>query len=393
MRYSFTRIDTYEVCPRHYRLIYIDKIARERTEPLLLGDVLHVCLERLVGPTVGMGQVPRPDPSFVAGVFTTVATAKGLVGLRAFEDGLEALHAFFAKRDEAAPVIAVEKQFEVDIGGIVLIGKMDRVDDRGEGRIEVVDYKTGQVFYSRAEVEASLQLAIYDIAARELWPEAHTVLTTLHSIRTDQKFTMEHPNDHIEQVKLYIRSLVDQIENDREWKPRLNDGCIYCEGRVQCDAYQGALRGERNVPMAESLDDLEAVAREREEVALLVRTLDKRKKELEGAIRPHLESVDQMVLGGCRYKLVKNTSVEYPAEDVIMDVGKATDIDPAFLAGLVCKVDSKALQAYLAEYEEMMGVGALTRLRARLENVANRGGKRAKFDARKLPKERKGKKS
>jgi len=386
MKYSFTKLDTYEKCPRRFRIIYIDRVKQESRDPLVFGDVIHECLLLLTGPMVGTG-AHKPGAMFVKGICTTVATDKGLTGNEAFKEAIDCLIDFFKTWEAQSPIIAVEKSFEVNIGGITLTGKIDRIDDRsGEGSvIEVVDYKTGQTFITKAEAENSLQLGTYDIAARQLFPEAHSVLTTFHNIRTRQKITVEHTSEQIDNTKLYIRSLVNQIESERNWAPKLHEFCVYCDDRPNCPAYQDALQGKRSTPVAETLNDLEAVAREREDVARLYRILGKRKKELEEAIRPHLTN-GPIILGNVRYRLLKNRVVEHSAEDVIAEVSKDTRIDPAFLAGLICKVNTKELDAYITDCEEIMGK-RLTLLRARLENVANRGVNKPKFDARPVSEE------
>lgn len=69
---------------------------------------------------------------------------------------------------------AGEKRGEVDIGGegagVLLHGRLDRIDTLGEGRIEVLDYKTQSVASLRAKVKDAgedVQLAIYALSQAE----------------------------------------------------------------------------------------------------------------------------------------------------------------------------------------------------------------------------------
>ena len=70
--------------------------------------------------------------------------------------------------------LAVEKRFRLQIDGAAVVGKIDRVNDVGDGEVEVVDYKTGSGkpmrfaydMYFGAELH-DVQLALYYLACKE----------------------------------------------------------------------------------------------------------------------------------------------------------------------------------------------------------------------------------
>ena len=51
--YSFSKLETDEKCPLAYKKIYIERIPRAETEPLVIGKMLHELaaqyLDRLIG--------------------------------------------------------------------------------------------------------------------------------------------------------------------------------------------------------------------------------------------------------------------------------------------------------------------------------------------------------
>jgi len=69
--------------------------------------------------------------------------------------------------------LAVEKRFRLEIDGSVIVGKIDRVNDVGDGEVEVVDYKTGSGkpmryaydMYFGPELH-DVQLALYYLACK-----------------------------------------------------------------------------------------------------------------------------------------------------------------------------------------------------------------------------------
>jgi CRISPR/Cas system-associated exonuclease Cas4 (RecB family) len=70
--------------------------------------------------------------------------------------------------------VAIEKRFHLHLDGVEIIGKIDRVNDVGDGEVEVVDYKTGSGKPMRYAYEAyfgeelsDVQLALYYLACKD----------------------------------------------------------------------------------------------------------------------------------------------------------------------------------------------------------------------------------
>ncbi len=69
--------------------------------------------------------------------------------------------------------LAVEKKFHLQLDGVEVVGKIDRVNDVGDGEVEVVDYKTGSGKAMRIAYEMyfgpelhDVQLALYYLACK-----------------------------------------------------------------------------------------------------------------------------------------------------------------------------------------------------------------------------------
>jgi hypothetical protein len=67
----------------------------------------------------------------------------------------------------------VERRFHLELDGVEIVGKIDRVNDVGDGEVEVVDYKTGSGKPMKYAYEAyfgpemsDVQLALYYLACR-----------------------------------------------------------------------------------------------------------------------------------------------------------------------------------------------------------------------------------
>src|SRR5260370_7477991 len=70
--------------------------------------------------------------------------------------------------------LAIEKLFRMQLDGSEVVGKIDRVNDVGDGEVEVVDYKTGAGKAMRFAYDMyfgpelhDVQLALYYLACKE----------------------------------------------------------------------------------------------------------------------------------------------------------------------------------------------------------------------------------
>jgi putative RecB family exonuclease len=76
--------------------------------------------------------------------------------------------------------LAVERLFCVDVEGIKLRGYFDRVDKLNSGGLAIVDYKTNYELFTNEDLENSLQLTLYQLAAEKLWQLPVEGLTLYH---------------------------------------------------------------------------------------------------------------------------------------------------------------------------------------------------------------------
>ena len=71
-------------------------------------------------------------------------------------------------REQGRTPILTEQSGEAEIAGILLYGRVDRVDQLADGRLAIVDYKTGQAPARKAVAEGfALQLGLLSLIARE----------------------------------------------------------------------------------------------------------------------------------------------------------------------------------------------------------------------------------
>lgn len=370
---SYSRLSRFEQCPLSFKLHYIDKQHAEPGDALKFGKLIHAVLETLVREHMTEERTASLSVDRAVELYRTSWADAILSGIELFQEGIEILKAFVADQGEIdhRDVLGIEKEFALKVDDFDVIGFIDRVDWVDDETIEVIDYKTSRNLFTRDEVENSLQLSLYHLAAQQIWPWAKKVRLTFHMLRHGVRMVTQRTPDQLAAAVEYVRTIGRSTEQATEYLPRLNSNCIYCDHRTQCPAYADALGGKRAF-VCEDPTDLEAVAKEREEVARLAKVLYARKSELEGVLKTHLKEKDELLLGGVRYQMYNTTKLTFPLDATIELTQKATGMSREDLIGKLAVIDKKPLDNLIKELGKTAERSRVALLKAELEAVAQK---------------------
>jgi RecB family exonuclease len=370
---SYSRLSRFETCPLSYRLHYIEKQQAEPGLPLRFGKTIHAVLERLIKEVVDDERTGPLSEERAIELYREAWGAEQLTGMDVFAEGLAILRRFIAEQGvvDHRDVLAIEKEFRLPVGPFEVLGFIDRVDWLDDETVEVIDYKTNHQLFTRDEVDTSLQMSLYEVAVRRLWPWAKKVKLTFWMLRHGVRQETTRTEEQLADALAHVETLGRQTETATEYPARLNTNCSYCDHRKQCPAYADALKGKREF-IVEDLADLEGVAREREEVARLAKALYARKEELEDILKAQLKERDELVLGGVRYRMFATTSLDYPLEPTLSLLADATDLSRDEVLGKLGAIDKKALDALLKSLGKKLDKPRVSLLKAELEAHADK---------------------
>ncbi|MBN1872284.1 MAG: ATP-dependent helicase [Candidatus Omnitrophica bacterium] len=230
--YSFTQIESYMSCPLKYKYSFVDIIPRRQKPYFSLGTVMHEVLRQFYG-FVQQG-VPV-DSEKLLEIYENCWLSSGYNSKKEERlykaRGRKELMEFYKinKADLIRPLY-LEKKFTIELGGRPFKGYIDRIDELEDGKVEIIDYKTG-----KSEKESTIQLDLYAIAAAEKLGLDVGKLS-FYYISTNKKRTFARSFEDLEKTKSKVSDVISKIESG-EFQPKLSYMCKFCDYQILCPAY------------------------------------------------------------------------------------------------------------------------------------------------------------
>jgi len=230
-------IDTFQRCPLRWVLGAVGaEAAPEATRTV--GSAVHD-----VAQQVAEGLAPAEAPAALDVELDGLDLGAGWFDQRQRERAQEMLTKFLAWHARAdRELVAAEEDFDVTVGRARLRGQVDRLERDGEGRLVVVDLKTGKT--APRDVEEHGQLAAYQVAVAEGAFADHGSTTggaALLQVGGSQKAAKEHvqaplPAD-VDARETWAGELIATVGEGMggaEFAARTDTDCERCSFRRSC---------------------------------------------------------------------------------------------------------------------------------------------------------------
>lgn len=249
---SPSRASDFMQCPLLYRFRVIDRLPEPPSPAALRGTLVHAVLERLFDLPAGQRTVEaaaelvpdqwplvlaqRPEAlEFVEGIDDTT-----LAGW--FDESVRLLERWFTLEDPTRLEPAERELFvETEIDGLVLRGYVDRLDIAPDGRMRIVDYKTGRAPSELFEAKALFQMKFYALV---LWRLHGQVPTLLQLVYLGNGEILRYAPDERDllAVERKVKALwvaISRAADTGDFRPRPGRLCDWCEHRPLCPAWGG----------------------------------------------------------------------------------------------------------------------------------------------------------
>ncbi len=235
LRLSPSAIETYSHCPLRYKLERDWNLPEEPGAAMQFGQAIHTAL---MGYFDAQRKGRNLDAETVIACFLDeFAKAKIDEPLQRElyeKNGRRQLTAFLNSR-AAAPhgrVAMVEHRIDMEIAGVKVTGRIDRVDE-GEDGLTIVDYKTGRP-KSQEVADKSLQLSIYALAMQNQGPLKEVIFENLEDHST---VSTNRTSSDLKKAEHKIAEVADDIRAGK-FDPHPGFHCNWCAYRTLCPEHE-----------------------------------------------------------------------------------------------------------------------------------------------------------
>lgn len=393
---SVSRIRQFEKCPLAFAFGYVLHLERIFGEAAAFGSMCHTVLEyiyRWIETEEFSGSVP--DEVIIA-QFRLGFENSDCKGVATYNEGIKLIRDYFRQdknqRVDSSKILGIEREFsikiEADDGSALfdVYGIIDRIDRTGPTSIAIGDYKSNRMLFTRDEMDTDLQMSVYGLAVKTLWPWVENIEYRFDMLRHGFPLYTRRSDDDLNRAADYMIAMGSRIESALEFKPELNNLCPWCDHRESCDEYGDALKkGEQSLSYLVAADDMEKVCAERNRASALESIAKRRRAEMDDIIMAHLNnnpSLDKVVVGDWGYAPSQGWNTHMPMDKTINALTEALGVDDRFVADRILTVEKGRVDKLISAAKLSSGKRQL--LRAKLQTITERTPKGAWINARKV---------
>ena len=243
---SYSQIETFKFCPLHYKAKYILKIPTPTYAAATFGKTLHDSLKLYYQELIA-GEKWDEDKlleiyksSWIPVGYENKEHEQAMkkLGKEHLVDFMKYFH-----RKEPLPT-SVEKPFIFPVSPTLKIGGViDRISKLPNGKVEIIDYKTGAKIPTQKEVDKNLQLTVYALALMNVQELANVtspedIVLSLYFFKEHQKITTTRTAKQLANAKEELIKIAEEISisdffcSGTEW-------CKTCEYKMLCGVETG----------------------------------------------------------------------------------------------------------------------------------------------------------
>lgn len=238
---SATMIEKYEQCPLLFKLERDWNIPGPVAAQMQFGTAMHTALKGYFDSV--LARRPQSEEQLLE-IFRQAMTDQPFEDEFQRElylrDGAEQLRQFLSTQAAGPPaqVISTETDFRLNVAGVPVRGRIDRIDRIEGRRVAVIDYKTGSP-WEKKDADESLQLSIYALAARDkLGYEPERLV--IYNLADNTAVETSRSDGELSEAEERVRAAADSIAAGN-FDPNPNHSCRWCDYKNLCPATEKSL--------------------------------------------------------------------------------------------------------------------------------------------------------
>ena len=246
-----SKVSSFTSCPLAFRFTIIDRLPEPPSPHLVKGTLVHAALERLIWhhpPGERSRSAARAELLAAWDAMHDDAEVRDL-GLSDQEadaflaDAEQLVGNYFSLEDpDGIRAAGVELGLEVELGGTRLRGIIDRLDVTPDGKLVVIDYKTGRAPAPRFEQGRLSGVHIYALLCERMLGRTPDEVRLLY-LRDPMTITAIPSEQSVrgqQRRALAVWSAIERACATEDFRPRPSALCKSCNFQSSCPAFGGA---------------------------------------------------------------------------------------------------------------------------------------------------------
>lgn len=254
LSFSYSKMGMYKECPQKYKFRYVHMLPEKPKYYFAFGSAMHAVMEFIYNPQKPVFPTLAEALAFFDTTWNkTSFEQKGYASvekeLEGYAEGRRILESYYAKN---APTfvhpLSVEIKSTLDIDGLNLISILDRMDYLGDGKIKILDYKTGktvqrepdQLYMYQKVVENSPVIKAVVQAKDPSVKEVRVGELSFYHLPTLTEMKFERaPDKEIFEFWQQVLKIADNIRAGKFAPTPGENQCRWCDYRNLCPVFTG----------------------------------------------------------------------------------------------------------------------------------------------------------
>jgi len=309
IKLSATRISSFLQCKQRYWFNYVDKIEKLPSPVFALGLACHATLEK-AGKIWQEKELTSFSKKQIKELLVYYDEMSVKEGIQTQEDhivGKELVKSRLTNFKLGNKIIGIEDKFGFKNSqviktkdGIELIGAIDKAVEIDQDTLAIVDYKTSKSVPDANKLRTDIQLSMYNLVAKKLYPNYKRIILSLDMLRKGELVYTYRTDEELEEFENYLRVIHEEMSKltKAEAKPTLNILCGWCDYCHICDKYKEACKKkEFDYLSLDAMSDA-AMMQEWDDIRNTKKILEMRERTLADAMIEKIKVLEENVTDG-----------------------------------------------------------------------------------------------
>jgi putative RecB family exonuclease len=276
---SPSKVSTFKDCALAFRFSAIDKLPEPPSVPAVKGTTVHRALELLFAAEPA-DRTPELAQECLSEALLEMRSVEEYLGLEldqaaesAFASDASAMvERYFTLEDpRTITPVGLEMMLEADVGGVLVRGIIDRLEEDADGQLVVTDYKTGRTPSVQQEQSRLGGVHFYAFLCQQVLGRIPARIQLVYLGGEPQIITTTPSEQSVRGMQKKIGAIWAAVERacaQDDFRPKQSALCNWCAFQAYCPAFGGDPDEARAIGLA--LAEQRALAGEASDGAVAV---------------------------------------------------------------------------------------------------------------------------